>query len=269
MKFNNVSDAGSSPLTRGARADGARRMFDSGIIPAYAGSTPSGSAADAVPEDHPRLRGEHSLFASLSRLAQGSSPLTRGAQSGRVDPSSRVRIIPAYAGSTYTSENTEFDTRDHPRLRGEHRLSQLIVMFGSGSSPLTRGALILVDLIEAAVGIIPAYAGSTAPPCRTAGTCRDHPRLRGEHDFLKRKRLSLRGSSPLTRGAPPSASPLPRGARDHPRLRGEHACACVRLRLLMGSSPLTRGARIPCSFQSLLCRIILAYAGSTQFLHNN
>ena len=133
------------------------------IIPAYAGSTncfdylvkrnvgssphtrgapipraPSGCAA----WDHPRIRGEH--FRLSARAA------------------SSMRIIPAYAGSTVmplgvsasmsgssphtrgapdSSVSPNPDTRDHPRIRGEHSCIAVLERPGWG--------------------IIPAYAGST------------------------------------------------------------------------------------------------------------
>ena len=133
---------GSSPHTRGAPAwssarrrcfrdhprirgehwfSRVQRVLSSGIIPAYAGSTPShippsvsaqGSSphtrgarvvrpvVDAVRRDHPRIRGEHSASPVSPRTVRG--------------------IIPAYAGSTVDSG---LDSGDK-----------------LGSSPHTRGA---------------------------------------------------------------------------------------------------------------------------------
>ena len=152
------------PRIRGEHGDERRPTRRAGgIIPAYAGSTtPSTSAppsasgssphtrgalgehferADKV-EDHPRIRGEHLALAALFPQAG--------------------RIIPAYAGSTPaafasataasgSSPHTRGaptdwtpapeDTEDHPRIRGEHSSMDACASF--------------------AVGIIPAYAGST------------------------------------------------------------------------------------------------------------
>ena len=134
------------------------------IIPAYAGSTAvstwySKSLAGSSPHtrgartptrrpptsrrDHPRIRGEHLKLQAVVEHNNG--------------------IIPAYAGSTFDSlscistlEGSSPHTRgarrplvlrhhgvgDHPRIRGEHEEPR--------------------DLLHALVGIIPAYAGSTA-----------------------------------------------------------------------------------------------------------
>ena len=113
---------GSSPHTRGTRSL-SRRGLD-------------------LPEDHPRIRGEH--------------------PAGSVQLLARLGIIPAYAGNTrFHSDHgflivgssphtrgtprgglrTSTPERDHPRIRGEHVVSQ--------------------GVHDRAHGIIPAYAGNT------------------------------------------------------------------------------------------------------------
>ena len=70
-----------------------------------------------------------------------------------------------------------------------------------GSSPHTRGARRLGRAGVGAVGIIPAYAGSTSRWITGAGGVPDHPRIRGEHGSGPTRRSSSSGSSPHTRGA--------------------------------------------------------------------
>ncbi len=132
---------GSSPLTRGARESFLR-------------SYPCN-------RDHPRLRGEHRIMSRAIKFAMGSSPLTRGARLCGVLVVGYVRIIPAYAGSTITPPPLLCRTWDHPRLRGEHVPVRQDVRTSEGSSPLTRGAPGHARRGWRAVGIIPAYAGST------------------------------------------------------------------------------------------------------------
>ena len=154
--------------------------------------------------DHPRIRGEHI---------------------GHDRPNGGVHgIIPAYAGSTLDMSGYGSDPwgssphtrgaldqgargfripRDHPRIRGEH-------------DALGYGMLV-------ALGIIPAYAGSTSS---SATTCR-----------------CRQGSSPHTRGARTRRCACGTSPPDHPRIRGEH-------RVLGGLPRLASG-------------IIPAYAGST------
>ncbi len=71
---------GSSPRTRGARPCDGPGGPGRGIIPAHAGSTPSGSAVTAPGWDHPRARGEHHYARRVQDALEGSSPRTRGAR---------------------------------------------------------------------------------------------------------------------------------------------------------------------------------------------
>ena len=83
--------------------------------------------------------------------------------------------------------------RDHPRIRGEHSDDVRFNVDGFGSSPHTRGAPLFAGPDDRDVGIIPAYAGSTARSWRPAPGRPDHPRIRGEHTW---KSLQYQGSPP-------------------------------------------------------------------------
>ena len=154
-------------------------------------------------------------------------------------------------------------------------------------APLTRGSL-SGSLRGPAFGrLIPAYAGSTFVGIRRAFKTWAHPRLRGEHDELRERGAFSVGSSPLTRGAPRLAyasstvgglipayagsTPLPRtppgSLSAHPRLRGEHVPQAGQARLVGGSSPLTRGAPDYYDSETVVTRLIPAYAGSTYSPH--
>ena len=50
---------GSSPRMRGAQLPASSSHFTIGIIPAYAGSTSARAKIVGLPEDHPRVCGEH------------------------------------------------------------------------------------------------------------------------------------------------------------------------------------------------------------------
>ena len=111
-----------------------------------------------------------------------------------------------------------------------------------GSSPHTRGARHHHRHRRAAMGIIPAYAGSTRSRLISWTRWVDHPRIRGEHTDSLQPGDIVFGSSPHTRGAPAKAPPtsgtariipayagststmdqLLEAFRDHPRIRGEH-----------------------------------------------
>ena len=222
MGGDDPSGRGSSPHTRGA------------LVFAYPTSIQDG--------DHPRIRGEHHAASLVSQSIHGSSPHTRGAPSveGRLD--ARAGIIPAYAGSTAVAEMAQWRWWDHPRIRGEHDVYDMVTARGRGSSPHTRGARLQLSNDHLVHGIIPAYAGSTGHDRLGRPRGKDHPRIRGEHQQNYSKLFTSPGSSPHTRGARPRCVHCPRSLRiipayagstgrrtarprpesDHPRIRGEH-----------------------------------------------
>ena len=171
------------------------------IIPAYAGSTIVVTTHIERHQDHPRIRGEHEANSLDGQTMAGSSPHTRGARLPFRASPRRLRIIPAYAGSTRTRGDAGSQTPDHPRIRGEHALIPLAILAGLGSSPHTRGALErrivrrswsgssphtrgapgVLRHVGPDARIIPAYAGSTDGRRGRPGGSRDHPRIRGEH----------------------------------------------------------------------------------------
>ena len=91
------------------------------IIPAYAGSTRFALPYDVETTDHPRIRGEHVKLPPIHLRSGGSSPHTRGALAIIFSFGLRMRIIPAYAGSTQVAAERFSSGEDHPRIRGEHR----------------------------------------------------------------------------------------------------------------------------------------------------
>ena len=131
----------------------------------------------------------------------GSSPHTRGAPPTDLEGLERERIIPAYAGSTALFNVPYAEVPDHPRIRGEHDVYDMVTARGRGSSPHTRGARDTVSECERRHRIIPAYAGSTEANSLDGQTMADHPRIRGEHDKHLLTAPCGKGSSPHTRGA--------------------------------------------------------------------
>ena len=193
---------GSSPHTRGAPPRGVVRKPGRRIIPAYAGSTSTASKTRCRPRDHPRIRGEHLNRIKNEMPSEGSSPHTRGAPcfGAVVDPEGG--IIPAYAGSTVVVGVCDVYEPDHPRIRGEHDIRFATLAGNYGSSPHTRGARADEPRHRRRVGIIPAYAGSTAFERLREAVAEDHPRIRGEHRGTLGLGRAVLGSSPHTRGAP-------------------------------------------------------------------
>ena len=153
--------AGSSPRMRGAPALLKSHGFAGGIIPAYAGSTHAPTPWTHRGRDHPRVCGEHLVRGRLVCVRQGSSPRMRGALAREVAAYDRLGIIPAYAGSTLLARRVEPHRQDHPRVCGEHWISELGISKSTGSSPRMRGARSSGSRVRLPLRIIPAYAGST------------------------------------------------------------------------------------------------------------
>ena len=91
---------GSSPLTRGKPADLRQQEKAARLIPAHAGKTSIRSCHSIRSTAHPRSRGENAQAAHRAFRRAGSSPLTRGKHTGRVDPERLTGLIPAHAGKT-------------------------------------------------------------------------------------------------------------------------------------------------------------------------
>ena len=135
---------GSSPLTRGKVLGAFSAGLGAGIIPAYAGKSASCSSQAKLVRDHPRLRGEKIPRYPVQMVSPGSSPLTRGKVGLWLIYLTFIRIIPAYAGKSHCIMFGLPLSEDHPRLRGEKILKILRRSKSIGSSPLTRGKVILL-----------------------------------------------------------------------------------------------------------------------------
>ncbi|SNV92125.1 Domain of uncharacterised function (DUF2825) [Corynebacterium urealyticum] len=193
--------AGSSPLARGALLQHHVDRRRGGLIPAGAGSTLPRPVRVSSPGAHPRWRGEHCWFLLWSSRLAGSSPLARGALRVILQPPPHGGLIPAGAGSTTATENSNSQPPAHPRWRGEHGFSAAMLPMYSGSSPLARGARRCRCSRRGSRRLIPAGAGSTSRWTRCASRLWAHPRWRGEHINARQFFQTLRGSSPLARGA--------------------------------------------------------------------
>ena len=146
------------------------------------------------------MRGEHfhSWLGTVHGL--GSSPHARGTLLSVCLTVCWQGIIPACAGNTRFLLLRYRRTRDHPRMRGEHKMWLMVCFIRRGSSPHARGTRFHVREVVEPFGIIPACAGNTW--CLVCWCCVgwDHPRMRGEHVRTAWRRLGNRGSSPHARG---------------------------------------------------------------------
>ena len=213
--------AGSSPLTRGKRANSDDNQTDRGLIPAHAGKTNPSTRRTLPLAAHPRSRGEnpspqrrrsrpagsspltrgkHVLVGGVEDYGEGSSPLTRGKlPKPRTNPLTK-RLIPAHAGKTNKQRAIHARVPAHPRSRGENAQVLRENTLRNGSSPLTRGKLYCVGCLNQETGLIPAHAGKTALELNQSETHQAHPRSRGENPCSHMPTRVTYGSSPLTRG---------------------------------------------------------------------
>ena len=254
-------DRGSSPLARGLRLPVLDNPGESGIIPARAGFTGSGSGGSTTTGDHPRSRGVYATSAATFYSRLGSSPLARGLRFGRVHDDGFGRIIPARAGFTHGGHLGHHGAPDHPRSRGVYRTARSTGACPAGSSPLARGLRMGRPRALTCKRIIPARAGFTFHVKRASTYPRDHPRSRGVYGPQLIGGHAQLGSSPLARGLPcythcalahtriiparagftimPLIGTFSYG--DHPRSRGVYRRRGIAVVLVTGSSPLARG----------------------------
>ena len=216
-------------------------------------------------------------------LEPGSSPLTRGKPSARLNQLRDTRLIPAHAGKTATIARLRAGSRAHPRSRGENHEVGPPPPVCLGSSPLTRGKQGRGPRGRGGSGLIPAHAGKTSSSGRWPHKERAHPRSRGENLLIPAESLRKLGSSPLTRGKrhksvtvmhklgliPAHAGKTGRvliarnQLRAHPRSRGENAAEETAVDIHLGSSPLTRGKLGSKSRLPYAGGLIPAHAGKT------
>ena len=76
--FKRDSNPGSSPQVRGPRNQPRQRRLPTGLIPAGAGTTLTGTDVDELQGAHPRRCGDHYGTSGVPYCAMGSSPQVRG-----------------------------------------------------------------------------------------------------------------------------------------------------------------------------------------------
>ena len=88
---------------RGKEVSYSPRTLVLGITPAYAGKRRFLSCTTTIFWDHPRLCGEKSRYSVTLWITAGSPPPMRGKVTGVFQHVQFVRITPAYAGKSGTS----------------------------------------------------------------------------------------------------------------------------------------------------------------------
>ena len=196
-----------------------------------------------------------------------------------------VGITPAHAGNTVSFLPTAADQWDHPRTRGEYRMSAHSPKSNWGSPPHTRGIRVIKELRPTWVGITPAHAGNTIGSYLSQYLAKDHPRTRGEYIDMYKVALEDVGSPPHTRGIlvaqryrwrrdgitpahagnTASIASATCSVGDHPRTRGEYLAHSAVVVIYPGSPPHTRGIRKVNAQEIPNGGITPAHAGNTGF----
>ena len=232
---------------------------------------------------HPHAGEENYAPPCGKLLMSGSSPLTRGKQSGITQILDNTGSIPDHAGKTHPRCNSSNPARAHPRSRGENGLHSIPIVRALGSSPRGRGKLRTSPRVHAGGGLIPVRAGKTGRRLELLQPSRAHPRSRGENVIPIASQIGQAGSSPRGRGKrrttdasfrrsgliPARAGKTrasggqvpPWGA--HPRAGGENS-KTIKLNIFeLGSSPRGRGKLAREALQRVFDGLIPARAGKT------
>ncbi len=112
--------AGSPPRMRGPPLTLASGALSPRITPAYAGTTQMIAVTVGGRGDHPRVCGDHTPLPRGYFSIKGSPPRMRGPRSASWRYPSKLRITPAYAGTTSSERGLCTTARDHPRVCGDH-----------------------------------------------------------------------------------------------------------------------------------------------------
>ena len=210
------------------------------------------------------MRGEHRALPTAGDAVPGSPPRARGALIGRIMAAETRRITPACAGSTSPELWSRHAGRDHPRVRGEHLVTNPDQRISFGSPPRARGELRQPHAELQQHRITPACAGRTCSSAQRSRRSSDHPRVRGENIGCRAIHRFADGSPPRARGELPDpdesellrritpacagrtgmSPPRSRVVTDHPRVRGENSTGRPACRSAQGSPPRARGEHL-------------------------
>ena len=170
-----------------------------GITPAHAGKTESGTFANPTGEDHPRACGKDRAFFSFLRLFLGSPPRMRERLLIASAFFQDVGITPAHAGKTDAWQTFGYRVQDHPRACGKDIFffhSSAVVV---GSPPRMRERRKRCIINFSNIGITPAHAGKTGRLFSLIMRMRDHPRACGKDTEKPKAEITHLGSPPRMR----------------------------------------------------------------------
>ena len=130
----------------------------------------------------------------------GSSPQVRGKRSKTISLSLGLRLIPAGAGKTFSTDGWVTFSPAHPRRCGENISREADPVGIYGSSPQVRGKPDNLHNLAAPCRLIPAGAGKTRSDFPQRIRRPAHPRRCGENLKERFEGKLVPGSSPQVRG---------------------------------------------------------------------
>ena len=255
--------SGSSPRGRGKPQRLTLSIYLLRLIPAWAGKTREAGSHEFDSQAHPRVGGENAGPSAAMINNRGSSPRGRGKLSTSARASARQRLIPAWAGKTSSSAANIWGLSAHPRVGGENLGDDDARRLEAGSSPRGRGKRAAQRRLFRGPGLIPAWAGKTAPSSVPSSWYSAHPRVGGENRVLRVTVIGLSRLIPAWAGKTGLFAPGLHGSAAHPRVGGENLATADSPSPCPGSSPRGRGKPLGLLYVVRRDRLIPAWAGKT------
>ena len=234
---------GPSPRVRGSHGWSVRLRLYDGSIPACAGKPGARGATPARWRVHPRVCGEAAFAAFSAKGVRGPSPRVRGSPRPGAAGVLKDGSIPACAGKPTPMASRSRAGRVHPRVCGEARVLDPVLVDEGGPSPRVRGSLLRPPHIRPPSGSIPACAGKPLASGSAVLANAVHPRVCGEAVWRRDGAVVSEGPSPRVRGSQTCRSPPRRARGSIPACAGE-ACRIWKTGYPpRGPSPRVRGSR--------------------------
>ena len=187
------------------------------------------------------MRGEYHYICQTRTKRWGSPPLARGIQLWRQPSNLESGITPACAGNTLLLRTNETSSWDHPRLRGEYRITYAFRFVCPGSPPLARGIQSCLPAHTISMWITPACAGNTRLYCLRSDARQGSPPLARGILISLIQSVGFPGITPACAGNTCENIEIQSICKDHPRLRGEYLSTSILSENRKGSPPLARG----------------------------
>ena len=153
----------------------------------------------------------------------GSPPRGRGKEAALGRGQDDGGITPAWAGKSRRGRHRWHQWRDHPRVGGEKRFSEILFFAEGGSPPRGRGKAPAPASVQPPAGITPAWAGKRQEFLALCDVAEDHPRVGGEKFHAPRDESAVLGSPPRGRGKADTVADVGHPVRITPAWAGKRS----------------------------------------------